>query len=62
MDDDDVEKGQIFGETHETNVLQTTFDFDQKQGKKLRLQKRIYEFYTAPITKFWSHSVRISHL
>lgn len=28
-----------------------------KQHQPLRLKKKFYEFYTAPITKFWADSV-----
>lgn len=30
---------------------------DVKAARPLRLKKKFYEFYTAPITKFWAHSV-----
>lgn len=32
-------------------------DYEVKQHQPLRLKKKIYEFYTAPITKFWADSV-----
>ena len=28
----------------------------------LTVSKKIYEFYTAPITKFWMHTVRYAQL
>jgi len=31
--------------------------FDVKNNRPLRLRKKLYEFYTAPITKFWGHSI-----
>ncbi|XP_065333383.1 transient receptor potential cation channel trpm isoform X3 [Cloeon dipterum] len=31
--------------------------FDIKTHKPLRLSKKLEEFYTAPITKFWAHSI-----
>lgn len=31
--------------------------FEVKNNRPLRLRKKLYEFYTAPITKFWGHSV-----
>ena len=30
-----------------------------KKNSPLRLRKMFYEFYTAPVTKFWVHSVSI---
>lgn len=35
--------------------------FDAKTNRPLRLRKKLYEFYTAPITKFWGHSVSDSY-
>ncbi|KAJ8881233.1 hypothetical protein PR048_017707 [Dryococelus australis] len=31
--------------------------YEVKANRPLRLKKKLYEFYTAPITKFWGHSV-----
>lgn len=31
--------------------------YDNKNMRPLRLRKKLYEFYTAPIAKFWSNSV-----
>ncbi|XP_033608000.1 transient receptor potential cation channel trpm isoform X2 [Cryptotermes secundus] len=31
--------------------------FEVKNNRPLRLRKKLYEFYTAPITKFWGHSI-----
>lgn len=33
------------------------FDDDGRIHRPLRLKKKFYEFYTAPITKFWADSV-----
>ncbi|XP_055921137.1 transient receptor potential cation channel trpm isoform X4 [Eupeodes corollae] len=32
-------------------------DYEIKQHQPLRLRKKFYEFYTAPITKFWADSI-----
>lgn len=31
--------------------------YDIKNSRPLRLKKKLYEFYTAPITKFWANAV-----
>ncbi|KAG7196830.1 hypothetical protein KM043_017592 [Ampulex compressa] len=31
--------------------------YDNKTSRPLRLRKKLYEFYTAPITKFWANAV-----
>jgi len=31
--------------------------YDNKTTRPLRLRKKLYEFYTAPITKFWANAV-----
>lgn len=36
---------------------QLSHDFEIRHHQPLRLKKKIYEFYTAPITKFWADSV-----
>jgi transient receptor potential cation channel subfamily M protein 3 len=28
------------------------------RNRELKMSKKLYEFYTAPITKFWANSVR----
>lgn len=33
------------------------YDEDSRVHRSLRLKKKFYEFYTAPITKFWADSV-----
>lgn len=35
---------------------------DVKRHRPLRLKRKLYEFYTAPITKFWANSVSVSGL
>lgn len=37
--------------------LQLDGFFELKRHRPLRLQKKLYEFFTAPITKFWADSV-----
>lgn len=32
----------------------------KKKTSPLKLGKKIYEFYTAPITKFWAHTVKFT--
>lgn len=31
--------------------------FEIKNNRPLRLKRKLYEFYSAPITKFWANSV-----
>ncbi|XP_031782186.1 transient receptor potential cation channel trpm isoform X6 [Nasonia vitripennis] len=31
--------------------------YDNKNSRPLRLKKKLYEFYTAPITKFWANAI-----
>ena len=38
--------------------LNVAFRNFEKKNSPLRLGKKIYEFYTAPVTKFWLHTVR----
>lgn len=42
------------------NEFGTTFKEKSKKNS-LRLGKKIYEFYTAPITKFWVHTVSFAY-
>lgn len=35
------------------------YDYEIKQHRPLKMKKKFYEFYTAPITKFWADSVNI---
>lgn len=46
-------------EIGQKEFLPISFDYEIKQHRPLRLKKKIYEFYTAPITKFWADSVSI---
>lgn len=34
-----------------------SYEDDTRMHRPLKLKKKIYEFYTAPITKFWADSV-----
>lgn len=43
-----------------TQFYQFPYDYnfaEVKRHRPLRLKRKLYEFYTAPITKFWAHSV-----
>ena len=31
--------------------------YENKTNRQLKLKKKLYEFYTAPITKFWANAV-----
>ncbi|XP_055688813.1 transient receptor potential cation channel trpm isoform X2 [Lutzomyia longipalpis] len=42
---------------HQKDYMQLSYDYDIKQHRPLKLKKKIYEFYTAPITKFWADSL-----
>ncbi|XP_072379429.1 transient receptor potential cation channel trpm isoform X4 [Diabrotica undecimpunctata] len=46
------ENGKILPEFDDSK-----FKPQYSKGKELKLKKKLYEFYTAPITKFWSNSV-----
>lgn len=39
------------------DYTQLSYDYEIRHHRPLRLKKKIYEFYTAPITKFWADSV-----
>lgn len=43
----------------DTSIIGGKYTKKTSYSKKspLRLGKKIYEFYTAPVTKFWSHTV-----
>lgn len=41
---------------HRAYGLQSEY-YDNKTTRPLRLRKKLYEFYTAPITKFWANAV-----
>ena len=49
MTDDDIEIREFYH-------LPLDF-YEMKAARPLRLKKKLYEFYNAPITKFWAHSV-----
>ncbi|XP_059225544.1 transient receptor potential cation channel trpm isoform X4 [Stomoxys calcitrans] len=45
---------------HENGKFRDFFhntEYEVKQHQPLRLKKKVYEFYTAPITKFWADSI-----
>lgn len=44
-------------DTCQKEFAQLSHDFEIRHHQPLRLKKKIYEFYTAPITKFWADSV-----
>lgn len=44
------------GQNHR-EYLQLPYDNELKQHRPLKLKKKFYEFYTAPITKFWADSM-----
>ncbi|XP_072157699.1 transient receptor potential cation channel trpm isoform X4 [Bemisia tabaci] len=37
--------------------MPTEYTFDIKQNRPLKLKRKLYEFYTAPITKFWANAI-----
>lgn len=41
--------------THEAGIFDESYA--EKKPTPLRLGKKVYEFYTAPITKFWMYTV-----
>ncbi|EFN73002.1 Transient receptor potential cation channel CG34123 [Camponotus floridanus] len=41
---------------HRAYGLQSEY-YDNKTTRPLRLRKKLYEFYTAPITKFWANAI-----
>jgi hypothetical protein len=74
----DFANGGHDGPAHETeifindasNVTDMNFSFSRmdtytqvrKKTRPLKLKKKLYEFYAAPITKYYSHCVSISEL
>ncbi|XP_017773710.1 PREDICTED: transient receptor potential cation channel trpm isoform X3 [Nicrophorus vespilloides] len=53
------ENGRVFPDLEETKY---SFTFEEKSLQKkrtrpLKLKKKVYEFFTAPITKFWANSI-----
>ncbi|XP_052133267.1 transient receptor potential cation channel trpm isoform X2 [Frankliniella occidentalis] len=54
------ENGKVTLDDGTTNpLLQFPYDFYdiKKEERPLKLRKKLYEFYTAPISKFWGHSI-----
>lgn len=54
------ENGKVVVEDGQSNpLLQYPYDHHElkKEERPLKLRKKLYEFYTAPISKFWGHSV-----
>lgn len=45
-------------DTCQKDFVPLPHDYEIRHHQPLRLKKKIYEFYTAPITKFWADSVR----
>jgi len=43
--------------TKNSSLLADQSTFLEKRSKELSSKIKFYEFYNAPITKFWSHSV-----
>ncbi|XP_053674658.1 transient receptor potential cation channel trpm [Anopheles nili] len=44
-------------DSENTQYKDYQFDSDGRQQRPLKLKKKFYEFYTAPITKFWADSM-----
>ncbi|XP_049292905.1 transient receptor potential cation channel trpm isoform X10 [Anopheles funestus] len=44
-------------DSENTQYKDYLFDSDGRQQRPLKLKKKFYEFYTAPITKFWADSM-----
>ncbi|XP_058178752.1 transient receptor potential cation channel trpm [Anopheles ziemanni] len=52
------ENGKVsLTDSENTQYKDYLFDSDVRQQRPLKLKKKIYEFYTAPITKFWADSM-----
>ncbi|XP_049813711.1 transient receptor potential cation channel trpm [Schistocerca nitens] len=53
------ENGKVLAEGDDSSqIFHMPLDFYEiKNNRPLRMQKKLYEFYTAPITKFWAHSI-----
>lgn len=64
-DDMNIDSTQIKGQENGSCLVDTssTMDYSHMQNKKkkspLRLGKKIYEFYNAPIVKFWFYTVSL---
>lgn len=54
------ENGKVLPESEDSKYH---FSFDDRwypeknRSRPLKVKKKLYEFYTAPITKFWANSV-----
>ncbi|XP_074037016.1 transient receptor potential cation channel, subfamily M isoform X5 [Leptinotarsa decemlineata] len=46
------ENGKILSDLDELK-----FHIQDSKGRELKMKKKLYEFYTAPITKFWANSI-----
>ncbi|XP_054741351.1 transient receptor potential cation channel trpm isoform X4 [Anastrepha obliqua] len=64
LDNDDSDRSQPDAEVSLTDSDPSQFrdifnlgEYELKQHQPLRLKKKFYEFYTAPITKFWADSI-----
>lgn len=54
------ENGRVFTDSEECmhfSFEDSKFYPDRLKYKPLKVKKKLYEFYTAPITKFWANSV-----
>ena len=40
-----------------SDVPHTSFVTFERKKRSLTIGKKIYEFYNAPVTKFWAHTV-----
>lgn len=64
-DDMNVDSAQMKGQENGSCLVDnnSTMDYSHMQSKKkkspLRLGKKIYEFYNAPIVKFWFYTVSL---
>lgn len=57
------ENGKVHAEFDEHNKYHIFYTdvYAEKvpKNRELKIKKKLYEFYTAPITKFWANSVSI---
>lgn len=49
----------VSGDKQLLSPLTDSNTFPRKADKDLNLYKKVYEFYTAPVTKFWAYSVSL---
>lgn len=55
------QNGKVLSEFDEAKLhvfLAEGYQDKVPKNRELKFKKKLYEFYTAPITKFWSNSVR----